>query len=98
MFPILATKSCVSPYTVIKPNLGNRVLNEVKRISLLLFQAKGDKSDFCFKKLCLNPTECDEGFYNSGSKGSLIILECEQGLHSINLGSSGQSPSLDEIL
>ena len=48
--------------------------------------------------MCLNPTEFDERFFNSGSKGSLIILECEQGLHSINLGSSSQSPSLDEIL
>ena len=53
MFSVLATESRVSLYTVIKSNLGNRVLNEVKRMSLLLFQAKGDKSGFCFKKVCV---------------------------------------------
>ena len=48
--------------------------------------------------MCLNSREVEEAFYESGSKvGCLIRLECEQGLHSLNLTSGGGSPNLDEF-
>ena len=39
-----------------------------KWLSTLLCQAKGDTSGSCLEKLCLNPREFDEEFYNSCSK------------------------------
>ena len=81
VFSVLATESRVSLYTVIKSNLGNRVLNEVKRMSLLLFQAKGDKSGFCFKKLCVwIPETLMRGVITVGQKGLWELIRVWGGL------------------
>ena len=77
---ILMLETCPL-YTGADLNLRDRVLDEVGKNSLLLYQAKGDTAGLCPQTLCPDPEVFGEEFRSSGSRVPLCGGPgCVQGL------------------